>query len=588
MPPIETGPVNRRLSGLTGEGGDASTEKRYQTTARAILGDLKQQLKLAGVNVGALKKVLADGTVIQVSTIMGGLADIDKVKISHPLVHQHAEGGGRQPVEEPSPYLWVGARVMWEKMQNTFLWYDCLGLMVIEPGENGIVTGAGQAWDNLGNNQYIEVIDPDPFGIYTPFDIAAQEARWQLSRPWVPKGRAGLRLAAYDPENGTRKLRFTKHGLRHYDIANHNGQASTGLIQLPHDPDETAAQIAQRLGPPGYDPPVSLWDQVVVLDPDEGGAAPTSQRAADRRLLDLLQQHTGYVGPTMVLPGEYVIKLIAIGNECGYDNPDTPPYPLQGWAEPLRYDDPLFVELEVRVGKVPFTQTQRIEVEIPRYSQYFHSMWPFGDFNNPDFSCPKQFERPNNHVACWWQGAVLADVQNGTISTVKDEYAPTPVFDTQAKYDMDAACGRRIAYDTYCFVQPPYSDVDVPADLATEAHNLLDVLFFPAQSFRDYADVLAAANALPCVSGQLYHYDIATNVFTAIDYIDQWEDVLRRETILLGRGFAKILFGAVLPDGSLCTTFHAGTGDDTNAYPCDPDEVHAALAAMDFDCSAFP
>jgi hypothetical protein len=79
----ETGPVGRRLSSLQGRGGDYETEIRYQAIARTILGSLKNQLRLGDVQVGALRKVLADGTEIIVSTVMGagGAADIDSIDI---------------------------------------------------------------------------------------------------------------------------------------------------------------------------------------------------------------------------------------------------------------------------------------------------------------------------------------------------------------------------------------------------------------------------------------------------------------------------------------------------------------------------
>lgn len=80
----ETGPVNLRLSSLRGEGGDYEAEIRCQAIARTILGGLKNRLRLGGITVGAVRQVLADGTEIVVSTIlgMGGAADIDSVYIN--------------------------------------------------------------------------------------------------------------------------------------------------------------------------------------------------------------------------------------------------------------------------------------------------------------------------------------------------------------------------------------------------------------------------------------------------------------------------------------------------------------------------
>jgi hypothetical protein len=83
----ETGPVNKRLSSLQGQGGDYQTEIRYMGVARAILGGLKERLRMGNINVGAIRQVLPDGTEIIARTVLGagGMADVDSVYINQPL-----------------------------------------------------------------------------------------------------------------------------------------------------------------------------------------------------------------------------------------------------------------------------------------------------------------------------------------------------------------------------------------------------------------------------------------------------------------------------------------------------------------------
>jgi hypothetical protein len=83
----ETGPINKRLSSLQGQGGDYETEIRYMGVARAILGGLKERLRLGNINVGAIRQVLPDGTEIIARTVLGagGMADVDSVFINQPV-----------------------------------------------------------------------------------------------------------------------------------------------------------------------------------------------------------------------------------------------------------------------------------------------------------------------------------------------------------------------------------------------------------------------------------------------------------------------------------------------------------------------
>lgn len=111
--PIETGPVNQRLSSLSGEGGDYASEKRRLTAARVVLGALKEQLRLGGVNVGAIRRVLDDGTEIIARTILGagGMADVDNVYINRP-VPVAAPPVVPLPTEEFDSFSQSGARLL--------------------------------------------------------------------------------------------------------------------------------------------------------------------------------------------------------------------------------------------------------------------------------------------------------------------------------------------------------------------------------------------------------------------------------------------------------------------------------------------
>lgn len=85
--PIETGPARTQLASNTGEGGDYESEVRRKAIARAVLGGLKERMRLGGIITGAMRQVLSDGTEIVVRSILGqgGMADTDSIRISQPV-----------------------------------------------------------------------------------------------------------------------------------------------------------------------------------------------------------------------------------------------------------------------------------------------------------------------------------------------------------------------------------------------------------------------------------------------------------------------------------------------------------------------
>lgn len=107
----ETGPVNLRMSSLRGEGGDYEAEIHYQAIARTILGGLKNRLRLGGIHVGAVRQVLADGTEIIASTILGvgGAADIDSVYINKALP---VVGEEQEPIEKEKTVRTITPRLL--------------------------------------------------------------------------------------------------------------------------------------------------------------------------------------------------------------------------------------------------------------------------------------------------------------------------------------------------------------------------------------------------------------------------------------------------------------------------------------------
>ncbi len=450
--------------------------------------------------------------------------------------HHEEEEHERKPRDEPMPYLWVGARIQYEKTTNVP--YGAFGLVVIEPGDNAIVATHDQNWSSAQDRYYY----PPLYAGALAFDLAKQDIEVGTYYQNTPAHRRQYNIEQWDL-SGSARMRFTRHGLRHYSIQSTVDNTDGIAIKGPHDPLGSEEQLAERFFPSDY--PAAwrnyLWDQVVVLDPDEGGMMPTSHRAGDREVLDFLASHTGISGRAMVLGGAYAIKLVALGPSCRWSQSG------QWWREQFTgYYDPLPVEVEVRVGKFPYMVTQRFEITIDRYAEEPFHLYPFG---TPATNvCTGAYDGANPHSPAWWQGAILADPTALAIG-VQDDYAPAPIFAPRA-HNFDALCALT-PLDIYIEAVAPYAGLD-PASVYD---NVADELWQFLQNAADgdyggpfdiaetnYDELEAAAQAVVDDFG-LWRYDPVAKSFHAVVWDDEWQDTYRYDTYYLCRSFGQVLVG---------------------------------------------
>lgn len=578
-------PVRKRFSG------DTHVAQEYTRDATKLLGFVKEQMGFAGLNQLSKQITLENGVVLFAASSHGQ----DEIRIYAPPQpkpkpsHKEEKRG-----EEPHPYLWVGARIMYEKSTNVP--WGGFSLTVSEPGQNGIVVGQGVYWGNyLDSYSYASIAAPGDSS-ETPFDVAAQDAQW-ATRSWIPQGRhpnyISDRATDHIAYSEYGRMAFTKHLLRSYDNLYSTNSPRMGIRVLsPHDPLGTPEQLAARTFPTGYAETMkNLWEQVVVLDPDEGGRTPTSHRPEDREVLDILSQATGVSGVAMVLSGEYVIKVVAVGNTCAWSNVAAPNN--YGWNEDcINYYDPIWIEIEVRVGKAPNTTTQRFEVEIERASEYYADLWPFGDTQGV---VPQHAD--NIHRNCWWQGAILVDVLGGSIRK-ENYYVPDYV-------GTDIGCGittpgtcKRTKWDIYVQIFQPYcayATGSYSTEAATQVYGLqtnarqgiYGQLSIPSRTLDQVK--AAAAMVINDTTGEgLYKYDVETNIFipvtnppddATLNYdagsYSSWEYIYRWQSLRACRGFAKVRLGR----GSAVYAGYTFAGDpaDVKNMKCCADPGHPML-----------
>ena len=523
---------------------------KYLKPAREFLEAVKQQMGFGGLDQLTQRYENEEGVKFTASSRFGQ----DEMIIDVPKPPE-----GPVPEEKPKekvvPYLWVGARIVYTPTSNVTP--GSFELMVMEPGNNGVLCENWQVGSGFSTALHLRVPSS---GTYDPLDIADQTAGFYEQRPWVPLKR--LSYMAKDVNGGVSNFQyFTKRLMRHYSI-NFITASELNLIQPPHDPKETdeliAARVPSQYGSFGTE---TLWDQVVVCDPDEGGAKPTSMRPLDKETLGLLSEATGIAKEDCIISGNYIVKVMAVGTNCKASTVAAP-Y-AYGWNEDLTdYPDPMTIEVEVRVGKAPNTITKRYTTVISAYSEIFRDMHPFGDFNAVNVvAC---IGGSNPHNTCWSQSAILANPMANSISivnTVPDAFAPN---------DVPLPICARQYWDIYVAVFQPWCAY-ATGTYDTEAANLIyNALIDTAHQGLwgavdapqiTEAQIAAAASGVidPSTGEGLYHYNYATNIFTKFaagsyntalstqDPVDAtheiWEDEFRWQSITACRGFAKVRFG---------------------------------------------
>lgn len=169
------------------------------------------------------------------------------------------------------------------------------------------------------------------------------------------------------------------------------------------------------IGP--QDVTLSRWDAVAVLSPEPpideepDPAQPIAEDPSDRRKilsLDKMYKHLD-INPT-AFPGEYIIKVGAVS---------TCVHALQ-------------VEIEVRALRPPDMVRESFLVVVPQGADVPLAMHPYGFYNQKPFDddVDENGMRLNGLPAPsknWWSGAILVDVNMGTIKKV-DSFVPPHGF----------------------------------------------------------------------------------------------------------------------------------------------------------------
>jgi hypothetical protein len=373
---------------------------------------------------------------------------MQEVVIDSPFPPVPEEGERDQPRPRLNPYLWVGARVNFQESGVSTcgeLWsgWWSYGLVVAEPGENGIIFDLGNQPDWQWPGLYTR-FPGTPLDFGNDYFDAQQQIDgvhfyWYDSGPgWCfPPGledgwteqRFGF-LVDEDADASYDMQRFSRSGGRMYDArwGFHTEQPDTQYLRGPHDPiDPDYAESDYRVPEDCYSSEYgdfltpTPWTSVFVVDPDEGGTIfdannkpianePSSKRPEDAATLDWMLEQFGRGRGDMLVTGEdgenkYVIKVVGFG--------------AQPFCEGTPYT-PTVVDIEVRSAKQPHTRTFRKTYTVEQYRNDRASTLPFGSMGG---GCTEnQVDGPGTMCGNWMQGAILADVW-GNIEEV-DYYQP--------------------------------------------------------------------------------------------------------------------------------------------------------------------
>ena len=312
------------------------------------------------------------------------------------------------PEERVTPYLWVGARIAWDRIgADNYYEDDALNVQVFEPGVAGIV-GNFPVFNysaSGGSNSYAP-INPRPDGV-VPLWWDSAITYSDSVKAQVCTTQHGLYMTAMSmPNQWSNPLLYDGPGSPHPTSDYFGGP------EVVYDPQATAAQLAARTRPIYYDDSfygpngLALWDAVTVLDPYPE-MEPGDNRDNALNIPQMIDACGLPAGDDQVLPGQYVVKVGAFGACMG----------------------PVEVDIEVRVNKQPFTQTHQFSVTVDVGSDWYNNLHPYGQFIPSGISqCPDTDSRNNPHGNCWWQGAILVDVQNGLVSS-SDFHVPEHGFD---------------------------------------------------------------------------------------------------------------------------------------------------------------
>lgn len=390
----------------------------YIKTARRLLAYVQNQMGV-GVRQYSQRIALEDGAKIE-AHMRHGQAEI---WIDVPRV-----GGEKKPVkvEVKTPYLWVGARIAWERMGDGAGYSPfALILSVTEPSIDGKPQGIVS---NVPVFQYPSGSGASGGAQWDGFDAANPRPPQVLPKWWsgaepdaegfpvnVQASQHGLYMTAVTmPHYTTSPFAYEAPGNVPVHAGNYLGRAA---IYDPLDPTDAPAprDMGAQSGDTHFVNGVPLWDAVAVLDP-----SPQMHPGDNRKgVLNLRQMREALDLPSgegVIIGGNYIIKV---------------------GASELCTSAPLEVDIEVRVLKAPDTVTQRFQVTVPYGSDLSANIHPYGEIfpDNRQF-CPH--ESRNNPHANWWQGAVLANPRSGAVRQ-ESYYVPDHGF-SPARFDPFWEC----------------------------------------------------------------------------------------------------------------------------------------------------
>jgi hypothetical protein len=534
----ETGPVRKDISG------DPEAAAPYMGMARTLLGKLKARMAAGGLAQLSHAQELPDGTVISVMSRHGQdtvriFAAVPPGRADHPGGEQpwtppREDWAPDEPVIEPpvipQPYMWVGARYRWEDYgdpgdTSKMMPYTDLLLVVVEPGDNGVL---------MADNPVVWAAEKRADAGTQTLDLAAMQADFSggyasQSPVGVPAGAHNFGVFDADSRN---TMMFSKNGLRLYSSA--SCQDLTNDVFTPFDP--LAASGASRFVPadaafvtPDYQAWAKThgWDMVAVLDPwEDQAAAPFDPRVATAWSRRLLARSGAKMGLDGVLAGNYEIVIGAFGEyRVGSDRSGSQsPYLPSGVGWRYGYDDfrehltrpwsqPLRVEIEVRLGKLPYMTTQRFTIEVPAYDSWSRTTVPYG--STYDGSGCAYYQGGNPLAMNWYSGAILVNPLAGT-AALKPGYV-SRIFQPAA-YNLNTLREKRYPVDIYYMT---LGNAD-PANTGAQLFRIMDMqccgYFSNGANYeliaRSAADVQGAAGGLATM--RVYRYDNAGNTFTDV------------------------------------------------------------------------
>lgn len=470
-----------------------------------------------------------------------------------------------------APYMWIGARIRWEDHPGligtpahvAMPWYG-LTVMVMEPGDNGLVISSGNfSWYSyVGGNEATETVD-----------LAQAQSTFSSSFPDAP---STMHCFQFFNVNDSTSFLFTKNGLRLYDQLVGD---PVSTVFSPFDPEIDPTKPLDRVFAAddgnyySYGGARGAWDQVVVLDPQEGdGTAPEDDRV-DTDWSRKLLERSGM--KNQVLSGNYIVKIAAWGDprrrtSRGDQHPPSTGAHYHSACDFREYltemNLPLRVEVEVRLGKQPFTTTQTFTIEVPDYDEDItRTLYPFGDSGYAP--CPI-FSGQNPHAANWWQGALLVDVEGGTVE--RQEYNAPSCF-APSTYNFDTLYRTRYPMDIYVSGLNGADNADIQASYATHLMTILEQMctgywgYGYEISLMTYDDIYAIA---PSTATDVWLYNPVKKTFTAMPGISgDWFAFYRMDSLLKCRGSMWV----DIDGGASGTGIYSMPGDPDMGTACCPD-----------------